>query len=103
MVLEDADLDLTANHIVSGAFAYSGQRCTAIKRVMVINEVADTLTEKIKEEMKKLKVGNPMEVDEALDVVPLINEGAADFVEGLIKEAKEKGAKLLCGGEEKEI
>lgn len=101
VVLEDADLDLAANHIVSGAFAYSGQRCTAIKRVIVINKTADTLTEKIKEEMKKLKVGNPMEVDEALDVVPLINEGAADFVEGLIKEAKEKGAKLLCGGERK--
>ncbi|WP_054739039.1 NADP-dependent glyceraldehyde-3-phosphate dehydrogenase [Cellulosilyticum ruminicola] len=101
VVLEDADLDLTASHIVGGAFAYSGQRCTAIKRVIVVNEVADALAEKIKEQMKKLKVGNPVEIEGTLDVVPLINEGSADFVEGLIEEAKIKGAKLLCGGERK--
>ncbi len=34
IILEDADLDLTAKNIVAGAFNYSGQRCTAIKRVL---------------------------------------------------------------------
>ena len=41
IVLEDADLDLTAKNIVAGAFDYSGQRCTAIKRVLVMDSVAD--------------------------------------------------------------
>ena len=40
---EDADLDLAAKNIVAGAYSYSRQRCTAIKRVLVVNEVADKL------------------------------------------------------------
>ena len=98
IVLEDADLELAATHIVAGAFSYSGQRCTAIKRVLVDEKVADELTAKLLVKVEKLKVGNPIETDEALDVVPLINSGSADFVEGLIVDAKEKGAKLIYGG-----
>ena len=52
IVLKDADLDLAAKNIVAGAYSYSGQRCTAIKRVLVVNEVADKLVEKIKMEIK---------------------------------------------------
>lgn len=98
IVLEDADLDLAASHIISGAFSYSGQRCTAIKRVLVLEEVADALVSKLTTEIKKLKVGNPAEIEGALDVVPLIDKKAADFVEGLIEDAATKGATLLCGG-----
>ena len=46
IVLEDADLDLTAKNIVAGAYGYSGQRCTAVKRVLVMDKVADALAEK---------------------------------------------------------
>lgn len=98
IVLEDADLELAATHIVAGAFSYSGQRCTAIKRVLVDEKVADELTSKLLKKVAKLKVGNPIQTDKALDVVPLISSGSADFVEGLIVEAKEKGAKLIYGG-----
>ena len=98
VVLEDADLDLAAKHIVAGAFSYSGQRCTAIKRVLVVNEVADALVDKIRIHVMELKVGNPADTEGGLDVVPLINEKAADFVEELIIDAKEKGANILCGG-----
>lgn len=97
IVLEDADLDRTASNIVAGAFSYSGQRCTAVKRVLVVDSVADELVTKIKEKMSALKVGNPME-SEAIDVVPLINDKAADHVIDLINEAKEKGAELVVGG-----
>ncbi|MBD7912351.1 NADP-dependent glyceraldehyde-3-phosphate dehydrogenase [Clostridium cibarium] len=96
IVLKDADLDLAASNIVAGGYSYSGQRCTAVKRILVVNEVADKLIEKIKEKMKKLTVGNPLEKD--VDVVPLINSKAADFVWQLIEEAEEKGAKLIVGG-----
>ena len=96
IVLEDADLELTASNIVVGGYSYSGQRCTAVKRVLVVDKVADKLVEKIKEKMKKLIVGNPLERD--VDIVPLISSKAADFVYELIEDAKEKGADLVVGG-----
>ncbi|OOM16093.1 NADP-dependent glyceraldehyde-3-phosphate dehydrogenase [Clostridium saccharobutylicum] len=96
IVLEDADLELAASNIVAGGYSYSGQRCTAVKRILVVDKVADRLIEKIKENMTKLTVGNPLEKD--ADVVPLISTKAADFVYGLIEEAKEKGADLVVGG-----
>ncbi|WP_434290595.1 NADP-dependent glyceraldehyde-3-phosphate dehydrogenase [Clostridium botulinum] len=96
IVLEDADLELAASNIVSGGYSYSGQRCTAVKRILVVDKIADKLVEKIKEKIKKLTVGNPLEKD--TDIVPLINSKAADFVYELIEEAKEKGADLVIGG-----
>lgn len=98
IVLEDADLELAAKQIIAGAFSYSGQRCTAIKRVLVLEEVADALVAKLEEGIRGIKVGNPIESDEDFDVVPLINETAAEFVMEIIDDAREKGAKLLCGG-----
>ena len=96
IVLEDADLDLAAKNIVDGAYSYSGQRCTAVKRVLVEDNIADTLVEKIKVLVEKLKVGNPNE--EGVSIVPLIDEKAADFVWELIDDAREKGAHLIVGG-----
>ena len=97
IVLEDADLDLAAKNIVEGGFSYSGQRCTAVKRILALESIADELLEKIKKEMDNLVVGNPLE-KEAIHVVPLINTKSADFVSDLINEAVEKGAHLAVGG-----
>ena len=99
IVLKDADLDLAASNIVSGAYSYSGQRCTAVKRILVVEEVADKLVEKVKEKVEKLKVGNPLD---GAEVVPLIDYKAADFVWELIDDAREKGAHLLVGGKREE-
>lgn len=96
IVLKDADLPFAAKNIIAGAFSYSGQRCTAVKRILVIDEVADTLIKHLKDEIKKLTVGNPAE--KQVDVVPLINNKAADYVWDLIEDAKAKGAKLIFGG-----
>lgn len=92
IVMEDADLEKTAKDIVSGAFSYSGQRCTAIKRVLVVEKIADRLASLIKNEVEKLKVGNPFENS---DITPLIDNKSADFIESLIKDALSKGAKAL--------
>lgn len=97
IVLENADLDLAAQNIVSGAYSYSGQRCTAVKRVLVPETIADTLVTKIKDLVLKLKVGNPLK--EQVDIGPLIDKKAADFVEELMNDAIQKGAKCLTGGE----
>ena len=96
IVLEDADLDITVDNIVSGAYSYSGQRCTAVKRVLVMQSVADMLVEKLKDKISKLKSGDPRE--EAVIITPLINKASADFVMGLMEDADKKGAKLLVGG-----
>lgn len=94
IVLKDADLQQAASDIVSGAYNYSGQRCTAIKRVIVIDEVADELVELMKEKISRLTVGNP---EDDCDITPLINKSAADFVEELICDAMAKGARLVLG------
>ena len=92
LVLEDADLEHAAKQIVAGAFSYSGQRCTAIKRVIVLDSVADTLVTLLQEEVAKLTVGNPF--DNA-DITPVIDNASADFIWGLIEDAQEKGAQAL--------
>ncbi|HGH8372846.1 TPA: aldehyde dehydrogenase family protein, partial [Streptococcus pyogenes] len=92
IVLEDADLALAAKNIVAGAFGYSGQRCTAVKRVLVMDKVADQLATEIKTLVEKLSVGMP---EDDADITPLIDTSAADFVEGLIKDATDKGATAL--------
>ncbi|MBT2729573.1 NADP-dependent glyceraldehyde-3-phosphate dehydrogenase [Bacillus sp. ISL-75] len=94
IVREDADLEEAAKQIISGAFSYSGQRCTAIKRVLVHESVADELVGILKGEIGKLAVGSP---EEGSTVVPLIDDQSADFVQGLIEDALEKGATLVVG------
>ena len=95
IVLKDANLDEAAKEIVSGAYSYSGQRCTAIKRVLATYEVADELSNKMKDLVQNLKVGLPE--DDDVTITPLIDNSSADFVEELIKDALNKGATLLCG------
>ena len=92
IVLEDADLELTAKNIIAGAFGYSGQRCTAVKRVLVMESVADELVEKIREKVLALTIGNP---EDDADITPLIDTKSADYVEGLINDANDKGATAL--------
>lgn len=92
LVLEDADLEHAAKQIVAGAFSYSGQRCTAIKRVIVLESVADTLVTLLQAEVAKLTVGDPF--DNA-DITPVIDNASADFIWDLIEDAQEKGAQVL--------
>jgi hypothetical protein len=99
IVLKDADLSKAASEIVKGAFSYSGQRCTAIKRVLVDKEVKEELVSKICDLVDKLKVGHPM--DNA-DITPLIDSKSADFVQSLIDDAIDKNANVLRGNKRKQ-
>ncbi|VWL85074.1 aldehyde dehydrogenase family protein [Oceanivirga miroungae] len=94
IVLEDANLELAAKEIVSGAFSYSGQRCTAIKRVLVVDSVSEKLTKLIREKVEKLSVGNAYENK---DITHLIDKKSSDFVMNLIKDAISKNATLVIG------
>eukprot|EP00871_Galdieria_phlegrea_P005506 jgi/Galph1/5957/GphlegSOOS_G4551.1 len=93
IVLPDADLDLAAKAIVSGAFSYSAQRCTAVKIVLALETIADELVKKVADGVKKLSVGHP---EENADITAVINKSSADYIESLVKDAKEKGAVEVC-------
>jgi putative phosphonoacetaldehyde dehydrogenase len=95
IVMEDADLDKAAELAVTGATKNSGQRCTAVKRILVVEKVADEFSRLVLAKAKKLKAGDPM--DPATDVGTVIHEGAARSFERRVNDAVSKGARLLHG------
>lgn len=93
IVLEDADLELAATEIVKGSLSYNGQRCTAIKRVLVVPQVHQKLSELIAEKAKKLTVGLPQD---NTNITPVISSRSADYIMSLVDEAiKKHNAKTL--------
>ncbi|MCM8732469.1 phosphonoacetaldehyde dehydrogenase [Hephaestia sp. GCM10023244] len=97
IVMDDADLDKAAELAVAGATKNSGQRCTAVKRILVVESVADAFSELVVEKAKRLKSGDPM--DPATDVGTVINERSAILFENRVKDAASKGATVLHGPE----
>jgi len=97
IVLDDADLDEAAILAVHGAFQNSGQRCTAVKRIIAVEAIADALAARIAEAAAALRAGDPM--DESTDVGTVIDEAAARTIEERVRDAVAAGAKLLHGGE----
>ena len=94
IVLDDANIELTVKSIVSGAFSFSGQRCTAVKRVLPMPGIADRLVDMVVGETLKLSVGDP---EQNNTIGPLISSKQCDYVQGLIDDALVKGASLKCG------
>ncbi|MBI5391782.1 NADP-dependent glyceraldehyde-3-phosphate dehydrogenase [Candidatus Woesearchaeota archaeon] len=93
IVLEDADLDLTVKEITAGAFSYAGQRCTAIKRVFVLDSIADRFAQKLVTAVEHLRVGS----GEDTVVCPLISKEAGNYIQELVDDANKHGAKqILC-------
>jgi phosphonoacetaldehyde dehydrogenase len=97
LVLADADLEEAAALAVRGAFQNSGQRCTAVKRIVAVETVADELAERIVALTQKLRCGDPL--DEHTDVGTVIDSDAAGTIEARIGDAVAAGAELLLGGE----
>jgi aldehyde dehydrogenase (NAD+) len=96
IVLEDADLDLAVTLAAEGSFRNSGQRCTAVKRILVHERVAEEFTRRLVEKTREYKYGDPM--DEEVRVGTVIDEAAAVYLETVLKEAVSAGAKVLVGG-----
>ncbi len=95
IVMEDADLDKAAELAVQGATKNSGQRCTAVKRILVVQSVAEAFSKLVVAKAKKLKCGDPM--DPATDVGTVINEASAKLFEARVNDAVSKGAVVLHG------
>jgi putative phosphonoacetaldehyde dehydrogenase len=96
LVLDGARIERAADLAVSGAFANSGQRCTAVKRIIALDSLASELAQAIAERTARLVVGDPM--DERTEVGTLIDEPAAIAVEERVRAAVAAGAHLLVGG-----
>jgi len=97
LVLRDAEIERAATLTVAGATRNSGQRCTAVKRVIVEEPVADALADAVATLAAQLRVGDPL--DDRTDVGTLIDEPAAELVERRAAAASTDGAVLLFGGE----
>ncbi len=96
IVHSDADLSYAAQRCVVGGFAYGGQTCISVQRILVERSVCDKFTKLLLEGVHKLKSGDPMLED--TDIPPLIRESDAVRAAEWIDEAVHDGAKLLAGG-----
>ncbi len=97
LVMDDADIDKAVQQIIASKFRNAGQACICGNRVYVQSTIYDRFITKFVDETEKLKVGDGF--DEQSDIGPLINKAALDKVELQVKDALQKGAKLLTGGE----
>ncbi|PLX02911.1 MAG: NADP-dependent glyceraldehyde-3-phosphate dehydrogenase [Marinilabiliales bacterium] len=99
IILPDADMDQAINECVTGALSYNGQRCTALKILFVHDSVYDDFVGRFKDEVEKLKVGLPWDKD--VQITPLPEPGKTEYLDSLVNDATEKGAKLLNNYKEK--
>jgi putative phosphonoacetaldehyde dehydrogenase len=97
IVMEDADLDEASSLAVQGSYKNSGQRCTAVKRMLVHERVRQRFTDLVVDKTRAWRHGDP--ADPALDMGTVIDEAAARLFEARVQEAVAQGARLLCGGQ----
>jgi acyl-CoA reductase-like NAD-dependent aldehyde dehydrogenase len=97
VVDNDWDLDDAVARVIIGAFYQSGQSCIGVQRLYVHSDVYDTFKEKLLAKTKALKSGDPK--DPETFIGPMISESEAERLHGWIKDAQDRGATLLCGGE----
>ncbi|NOC92298.1 phosphonoacetaldehyde dehydrogenase [Ruegeria sp. HKCCD6604] len=91
--LSEADLDKAAAIAVAGATGNSGQRCTAVKRILVQESVADTFVPLVLEKARKIKFGDPQDPETELGCV--IHDKAAEVFENRVFQAEKEGAEIL--------
>jgi acyl-CoA reductase-like NAD-dependent aldehyde dehydrogenase len=96
IVCEDADLDSAVKKLVPGTFGNAGQSCISVQRIYIQDSVFASFASRFVEATRKVAVGDPE--DEATIVGPMIDTAAAEKIERWIREAQERGARILCGG-----
>ena len=99
IVLPDADLDLAINECIAGTLSFNGQRCTALKILYVHESISEEFNKRFCEKVDAMKFGNPWE--DGVKLTPLPEPNKPAYIQGLIDDAIEKGAKILNskGGE----
>jgi acyl-CoA reductase-like NAD-dependent aldehyde dehydrogenase len=98
IVMPDAHMDLAVESAAWGAFATSGQRCTATSRLIVHDDIRADFTDRLLDRVSGMKVGNGL--DPEVELAPVINEKQKDRILEYINLGQQEGAKILVGGEE---
>lgn len=99
IVAPSADLDLATHGVVFAAAGTAGQRCTTLRRLIVHNDVADDLIERLTTAYRKLPIGDPFDADTL--VGPMISTAARDSMRKALQRAQADGGKVLVGGQER--
>jgi aldehyde dehydrogenase (NAD+) len=99
IVMEDADPAKAAALAAAGSYKNSGQRCTAVKRILVHESIADDFVSRLVQETNAWSYGDPL--DPKVDMGTVISEQAAKLFESRVNDACERGAKLLVGNKRK--
>jgi succinyl-CoA reductase len=101
VVLEDAPLETTVAGASRGIFTYAGQVCTASKRLLVQESIADEFARRLADRARSLKVGPALE--ESTEVGPVIDREALDRIDRLVDDARSRSATVLAGGQRRVI
>jgi succinate-semialdehyde dehydrogenase/glutarate-semialdehyde dehydrogenase len=101
IVFDDADIEQAVKGAIASKFRNAGQTCVCANRFLVHKDIYQEFSEQFVAQTKKLIIGNG--VDEDVSVGPLINGNAAKNIDALVKDAQEKGAKILLGGNRMDI
>lgn len=99
IVSNSADIDLAVAKTVAGGYAYSGQVCIHVQRILVHDSIFEKFSKKFINILRKLKVGDPKVAN--TDVSAMIDEENAVRVEEWVNEAVSDGAEILFGGNRK--
>lgn len=96
IILADCDLEKTAKELILGKIRNSGQSCTSPNRIFIEEKIYQEFIQVLIQNYADLKVGDGLSVQS--DIGPLINANAVEKILELIKDAKDKGGEILCGG-----
>ncbi len=97
IVEADADIEPMIDCLVKGGFYHAGQVCVSVQKIYVHDSICKQVAELIADQAKKLIVGNQLNKD--TEVGPLIQHAEVDRIEQWVNDAKDSGAKVLCGGQ----
>jgi glyceraldehyde-3-phosphate dehydrogenase (NADP+) len=96
IILPDADIELAVKESLLGALSFNGQRCTALKMLLVHESIAEPFLRRFSEALGKLKVGMPWE--KGVNITPLPAPGKTAYLTELVEDAKAKGARVVNEG-----
>lgn len=97
IVLDDADIDKAVELAIAGRFDNTGQSCAASKRLIVVEPLAERFTERLIDQVQKMRIGDPM--DASNDIGPMSRKDLRDDLHDQVKRAVKAGAQLETGGE----
>jgi len=96
IVEPDADVEPMIDSLLKGSFYHAGQVCVSVQRIFVHETICEQVAKQLSAKARKLAVGDPL--DKKTEVGPLILPREVDRVESWVDEARQQGAKVLCGG-----